>query len=61
MSLGRIPILVKQVHNVLHVVVKVGPVEGHTKADAALGRIVHRVEQWVVAPTPRPIHLKVLE
>ena len=60
-SLRGVPLFVEQVHDVLHVVVEVGAIEGHAEADAAFSGIVHRGEEGVVAPAPGPVHLKVLE
>ena len=61
MPLRGVPVFVKQVHDVLHVVVEVGAVEGHAETDAALSSIVHRGKEGIVAPAPGPVHLEVLE
>ena len=58
---GEIPFFVEPVHSTLDVLVKVSTVEYQAQSNTALGGVFQCFKNRIFSPSPRPVHVKVLE
>ena len=60
-SKGRVPFFIEGINDILNILIEISTVQNQTNTNATLCSVFQSGDNWILSPTPAPIHIEILQ